>query len=73
MWLRSGMFEGDMFSAELESGKIICKGQLDWLNLKDATIVLDAKTGEVIGGDEEAMVVAGKLVPSDEILKIYKV
>jgi hypothetical protein len=74
MWLRRGMFEADMFEVELSDKQIVCSGNVNWVSGHETkTIVLDAATGEVVGGDEDAMVAAGKLVPEDQILKIFEV
>lgn len=66
-WLRRGLFEGDLFSAEISNNRIICIGQIDYLTKNaDQTLELDLSTGRVIAGDKAALQAKGKLVaPSD--------
>jgi len=67
LWRRFGVFGGDFHDLDLAENKLICGGSMDWLEPQQFQVVLDAQTGEIIGGDVEAYKSAGALISGNDI------
>jgi|GEM_PF-3481597 len=56
MWKSRGLFDADMMSVSLMDNAIACHGRLDWIDPdRFFRLLLDPATGEITGGDAEAL------------------
>ena len=59
-WTSRGLFDAEMTSVKLIDGRIACYGYLGWIDPdKQFELLLDPATGEVVGGDGEAVDIYG--------------